>query len=307
MTEEVSKAKKFRVNAKRFFLTYSQVPSILTPESVLSQLEEKLDFSEYAIGEEYHADGGKHFHAVLVSERRQDIRSVAVFDLEFEGETYPCHCEGVRNLPSAVKYACKSTTYITNMRTLRDGVLVPVEELIEAKAEEEGIDAALHYYAQHYLKLAVGGKSLLHLERYLRRKEALKRQSSRASRDALLTPFVVRDFQSNPQLERWVGNRYHPTLIMVGPASCGKTQYAKAVASENAWNMFIANHKEGLKDLNDGYDAIFLDDVSLESFDENALLALLETNDRRGLVHIFAFNRGVGCYSHPFDCSINSN
>ena len=101
--EDTSDTKPFpRVNAKKFFLTYSQVPHSFPPESVYNQLREKVNFREYIIREELHKDGGKHFHVLLISTIKQGIRNVTTLNIDFDGKSYRCHCEGIRNLSNTI-------------------------------------------------------------------------------------------------------------------------------------------------------------------------------------------------------------
>lgn len=99
--------KGFRVHAKRFYLTYSQVPESLSKEMAAFQLKDKLKVERYVLGEERHADGGKHFHAVFLSEKKMDIRYASKFDIEYEGQAYKGKYEKVVNLKELVKYICK--------------------------------------------------------------------------------------------------------------------------------------------------------------------------------------------------------
>lgn len=78
----------------------------------------------------------------------------------------------------------------------------------------------------------------------------------------------------------------------------------RKLAMVNVWNILILNHKEGLKDLTHDHDALFMDDLSLQDIDGQALLALLETETdkmirvlrntvmkQQGLTQIMAFNK----------------
>ena len=63
-------------------------------------------------------------------------------------------------------------------------------------------------------------------------------------------------------IEQWIEDDFQPTLIMVGPPGSGKTQFVKALAWEHGWNLFMVNHKKGIKDLNEDHTGVFFDDVS---------------------------------------------
>lgn len=60
----------FNINGRRFFLTYSQAANIL-PESVADQLYALTPTPTFVeVGTEHHRDGGIHYHAVVVFDRR---------------------------------------------------------------------------------------------------------------------------------------------------------------------------------------------------------------------------------------------
>jgi hypothetical protein len=227
--------------------------------------------------------------------------------LEFEGKSYQCNCQSVRNLKRTVEYVCKGKDYIANMKNLVDGVFTTRIKLMKDMVAKLGKEEALLLYDEMYPELSAGGSSLSALDRYYTCLEGIKIRAEQKKLRKMSTPFQLSDFKEHPVIQEWTDNGCKPTLILVGRSGCGKTQWVKAFALERDLNLLIINQKEGIKSLNDGYDAIFLDDVSIEGLDENAFLALLEENDKRGPVHIFASNRGVGCYSHPFDWSINNN
>lgn len=303
---ETGTPRGFRIAAKKLLLTYSQVPLKLSPEEVIDQLDRRIPIDRYVIGIEYHEDGNKHFHVVLIAKTRQDLRSTRAFNIEFEGETYRCNCQGIRYLAATVNYVTKEGSFITNMKIGEEGARSDIAQLLRDMSDKEGVEETLRYYDQNHPQLAMGGKSLLQVERTLKRRAELERSSLAVTKAALSTPYKVEDFKEIPKLEKWKKNGFQPTLILVGPAGCGKTQFVKALASENGWHMLLVNHKEALKNLSEAHDALFLDDISLDSIDEHTLLALLETNDdrtirilrgtvhkRKGLVQMFAFNKLV--------------
>ena len=306
MKKEACKEERFRVSAKRLFLTYSQLPQKLTPDSVISQLQEKIEFTGYVLGVEHHKDGGKHFHVVLISERKLETRNPSIFDIKFYDEVHKGHCEGIRNLSKTVSYVCKSGDYMSNLPNIYKGTLMPMEQLLRTIAREEGYIKALEYHDKINPKASMGSKSFLNLERYFRRKAELERASTFSIRQSMSTPFKITDFKEIKGIERWIQNGYQPPLILVGPPGSGKTQFVKALASLAGWYMHIVNHRESIKYLTDQHDSIFFDDMSLESLDEYTILALLETNDdrnirvlhssvfkRKGLVEVFALNKEV--------------
>lgn len=71
----------FRVQGKNIFLTYAQAERIESKEHLLWHLRDKVPTpTRWAIGEEQHQDGGKHFHVLLGYDDRIDIRDQAFYD-----------------------------------------------------------------------------------------------------------------------------------------------------------------------------------------------------------------------------------
>lgn len=72
-----------RINAKNYFLTYAQAERIESKEHLLWFLRDKVPTPErWCIGEETHADGGRHFHVLLGYENRFDLTNERFFDYE---------------------------------------------------------------------------------------------------------------------------------------------------------------------------------------------------------------------------------
>ena len=295
--------KGFLVSAKRLMLTYVQVPGALTPQDLLEQLEKKLPIDKYIIGREKYDDGGKHFHVVVICSEKQDIQNPRFFDVEFEGKSYGCNCQGVRYLSLAINNVKKEGQFITNMDIGEERSKSAVARELLAMAGSKAIEATLVDYIENHREHALSSKSVLSIERALKRNQALKRNSVKAIQESIQTPFEVEDFLSLPEIEEWTENGFQPTLIMVGLAGTGKTQFVKALAKKHGWLLLMMNHKEGLRALREVFDAICWDDVSLDGIDEDTLLAMLETNEnktirilhgsvnkRQGLIQIFTFN-----------------
>jgi|SRR5579875_835057 len=211
--EVLIEKKGHRLYAKRFFLTYSQVPEGLTPEILLLKLQSKAEFSQYVIGEERHEDGGKHFHAVLLLKKRKDVRTNATFNIEFEGAEYHSNCQRVTNLNLCVKYVCKGKKVTTNIEDLEDGVILSVTNKIVKMSDEAGVSKAMLHYMTKYPDRAFSGRSAITLERSLKRREELKRADLTSTKNALSTPFSLKDFDLPARLLKWIEKGCQPTLI----------------------------------------------------------------------------------------------
>ncbi len=59
--------KKFRISAKKMFLTYSQVHPEMTHDTVLECLKKEFNNFNYVLAKEDHKEegGGVHLHAII--------------------------------------------------------------------------------------------------------------------------------------------------------------------------------------------------------------------------------------------------
>lgn len=105
------------MNAKSFFLTFSQCPA--TKEFFLNHIKERAEqkqpgarLLEFVIGEELHADGGKHLHAYFKFSTA--IRgTMLLWDFEYNGERYHGNSAGtVRNAAACKNYCRKDGNFI---------------------------------------------------------------------------------------------------------------------------------------------------------------------------------------------------
>jgi len=91
MSEKKGK-KQFRLRGKKLFLTYSQLNLIELKDIknfILDQLEKKVPkIIQYIIAEEYHKDGGKHYHIYLEFNTRAELYGSNCLDLKFNDIVY---------------------------------------------------------------------------------------------------------------------------------------------------------------------------------------------------------------------------
>lgn len=111
----------FDIYAKHFFLTYSQVPTswdlncfsrfLLLENTWLREKEH-----DYAIGEETHADGGKHFHVLLCFRSRTRLRNERLLDVSDDGRhvQHP-NIQAARDARATYAYVTKGGLFQTNI------------------------------------------------------------------------------------------------------------------------------------------------------------------------------------------------
>jgi len=110
--EAATKAKnEFRINARNLFLTYPKCD--LEPEEALSLLRPELDFEDYVIAQEMHADGTPHLHVWLQArgKKKFNIRDATKLDLLHHHGNY----QAARSVSAIVKYVTKEGKWISNL------------------------------------------------------------------------------------------------------------------------------------------------------------------------------------------------
>ena len=159
----------FRVQYKNIFLTYSQINKESTREEFLQNIRLKVNLwvlEKYVIAFETHKDGNLHCHAVIVLEKKPNIKSERYFDLIKEGVVYHPNIKMARPLDDKVVYVTKEdkqplvygfdvkaiTASVFNNRTY-EKILVSLVEIQKKK----GLHAALDYF-QHSADFLTLGK-----------------------------------------------------------------------------------------------------------------------------------------------------
>lgn len=112
-------AEKFRFNASRVFLTYSQTPRRFTPQVVLKQITKKAEVKDYLISQEHHKDGGTHIHAYIEFTKKLDTKDSRFFDLEYYRQGYHPNIQKVTKVHRLWEYIKKDKKYITNIEETR--------------------------------------------------------------------------------------------------------------------------------------------------------------------------------------------
>lgn len=85
--------KEFRCQAKKLFLTYSQVNEDIAHSDIIDFLKERCEpyggLKDWIIAEERHKNGGKHFHVLFCILKKPNIRDVRFFDFEYDKQYHP--------------------------------------------------------------------------------------------------------------------------------------------------------------------------------------------------------------------------
>jgi hypothetical protein len=142
--------KKFVLNAKHLFLTYSQVLD-LTHEDVINQLRLVLPIKNFLICREPHKDGNYHFHVYLEFDRRFCIKNAnKLYLLDKNSNWIHGHYEAMKNQKATIAYITKlDKNYLTSLDLDLSGEKKTSEYLFWEKlvkiTTNESVEKAMDY------------------------------------------------------------------------------------------------------------------------------------------------------------------
>ncbi len=130
---------KFRFNATRVFLTYSQTPPKLTMHKLLAMINAKAQVDDYLIAVEEHEKGGLHLHAYFKFSAKLNTTDYRYFDLKYWGKVHHPSIVKVTSLPELLKYIRKDGIFISNFDYRPPWML-----LLEAKTATQFLEALMY-------------------------------------------------------------------------------------------------------------------------------------------------------------------
>lgn len=238
----------FRVNRKKFFLTYSACPTSSDwKEDLKSFLESKGPISTYSIGREVHKEPedpekATHYHAYVEFDDTFQSADARVFDFN------DIHPNILTGKPGRhIKYSQKFGDFIANE------VLNHWKHAVSLKRSCDAID---YLWENCTSDMAKTGHLI---ERNLRRKMDIATVKDRR---------WTGPFMQIPYYENW--DQYTKTLVIVGPPRQGKTQFAKYLADHlgKKW-VYVKNSIEGVKHVwKPGTELIIWDDIFVEKYQD---------------------------------------
>lgn len=227
----------FRINAKHFALTYSNVEQqgwVEFTKEVLAEHLLSLGGEYVLVSKEMHADGSCHFHALVSYKRRKDVRNANFFDFN---NVHP-NVQSCRTVPAWSTYIKKDGDFI-EQGVAKDDVF----ELCRQGTKEDWIAYCLgnriSYMYMDHIWDATHVPDVNTLEVY--------DKPAAANIHFELEYFRFDDFSAR-------------VLSIVGPTGCGKTTWAMMYAEKPA---LIVTHMDTLREFKPGYHkSLIFDDMS---------------------------------------------
>lgn len=309
--KEVNNNKKFRISARKIYLTYSQVDEKLSPQHILEQIKHKTmkPLFDYVIAKECHQDGNLHFHVLLLFQKKVNFTNAKVLDIEFQEKIYHGNYQAVRSLEHVLYYICKNDQYISNIYNLVDGRLLSLTEMLIKDVHKLGKEKALIKHAREFPNKALSNLSLVSVNSYFKQLEQL---NNSVQVDHVETPFKLEDFHLSEELKEWIDNPAGRTLLLVGNSGVGKSSLIYAFVTAKDLKLLIVNQREDFSRLNDVHDTIFMDDACVQGMTEAQLLAFVDNKNektmrvlytskrkKKNLIQIIAMNFNEFCKLFP--------
>lgn len=243
----------FRFQAERVLLTYSQTGE-LTKEDVFHTLAERFHVDLYCLGQENHEDGGWHIHVLLKFKGKLDRRGADIFDV-FDGTNN--HHPNIKPVKRGLSNWEKAHEYVEKEDPCP---LCNINKKLTWK--EIGEKAAT---AEEFLQLIEANYPRDYYTNLQRYEYAAERKYGKCV-NTIQEEWSPQYEHSTPEeLQRWEENPnpFGKTLIIVGPAGCGKTTWAKANAPKPT--LFV-RHLDSLARIRPEHRSIIFDDLDFKHY-----------------------------------------
>lgn len=249
---------EFRLNAKHFSLTYSNV----VQQGWIEFTKETLAIHLFSLGAEHiivskeaHADGGIHFHALVSFKRRKDIRNASFFDF---GNVHP-NIQCCRNVAAWSTYIKKDGDFF-EQGVVKDDLFTLCRE---SSFQEWVVYCVRNKIGYNYMDCIWNDT---HVPRVNTIDEYEKPEDARITFE--LEYFRFEKFDSM-------------VLVIVGPTGCGKTTWAMIYAPKPA---LIVTHMDSLREFKPGFHkSLIFDDMSFTHMPREGQIHLTDQRVARTL------------------------
>lgn len=237
----------FRFSNKRVLLTYSTVSESITKEAIFYTIDERYPVEEYCVGEERHQDGQRHIHAVFSFKKKVDSKDVTLFDVNDGNETFHPNIapikKGKAHFERATEYTKKEDPepLCNIMQAMTWG------DLIEGStSKEEFLELVRVNYPRDF------ALNLQRLE-YMAEKRWVT-PSMNTINDSMQVTWITL-----PNALLTFEPLINKSVVVIGPAGCGKTSWAKFIAPKPC--LFV-RHLDSLSQLLPIHQSIIFDDLA---------------------------------------------
>lgn len=282
--------KKFRIYAKRIFLTYPQLNS--TKDAIKEQLFQALTSYlpfKYCISQEQHKDGNMHFHVFLEATNKFNLKNANTILTLSDNDNIKKSGDykSVKGPTSFVlRYLTKEDKDpLTNMYFDFDtGIELSIEEKTIDVYRSAGYDAALNYF-----KSNASNKDLIKSYNKLRATLNNLRNDDKKNHQLSFLPLNLKEFKKHlagQQIEDWYNHTPYKTLYLYGASGLGKTEGLKTYLSSKLGSpldqLALVRDLEQFKEHDlDKIKSFILDDLPLQDIFKKKGEKLIHLLDRR--------------------------
>lgn len=293
--------KRFRLRAKRLFLTYPQLPADHRDlkELALKNYErifgmDRKDF-KYVIAQELHEDGSPHIHVYLEFSSVKKIYSSSKLDIVMNEPdsdvVFHGNYQAVKNEHNTLRYIIKSVenieTILTNIELpIHDGQYYsnPYEHLYEVM-KKEGLSKAIDVMHNCYPSLVISrGNAII--------SNLTSSAMYHHNKNRVIGQFrTIADFEELPEeVIEWIGGKYQKyVLIMTGPSGTGKTQLAKAIFNTMNFNYILVRDINALKYYDPSqHRGIIFDDLDVTCVEREKLIHMFDLEEDSDIKILYA-------------------
>lgn len=258
----------FRLDAKNFFLTYSNVEqqnwTEFDKENLLDFLKAIDGVTYVIVCKENHEDGNTHFHALVRFDKKKNLRNSAFFN--YNG--VQANIQSTRNVPASIHYVKKFNDFIEYGGNNDD------DNLIETCA---GVDRLT------WLQYCIGKKiSFAYCDEIWKTVHICRTSTIEEGAEIMgeMCP-RLREFRYEGPL----------SIVLVGSAGTGKTTWAKTYLPKP---ILFVTHVDRLKDYDPNYHkSILFDDMDFRHWPRTNQIELVDRENPRDI------NRRYGITNIP--------
>lgn len=238
----------FRFAAIRVLLTYSQIPEQVTKETIYYSIDERFPVDCYTIGEETHQDGGRHIHAVFVFKRKVDSTDPTLFDITYDSE-FPSIHPNIRPIQRGQAHLERAQEYV-----IKDDPC-PLSNVVQKLSWGEMFESANS--KDEYLGLVRKHYPRDYALNFMRLEDFAKKHWPTSCIGTIQEFSPTYTWNVPFELITTVPP-FVKSIVIVGPAGCGKTTWAKTTAPKPA--LFV-RHLDSLSQLTEEHKSIIFDDL----------------------------------------------